>query len=412
MRIHPAATALLLGIALLTAPACTGSSQHADAAVARQASAPPPPVAPPTPPAAPAAPGAAHQQVESLLREMAAAVNNADQDRFLACVLQSDPIFAMEQRNWAKDLGRKRPEKFEARLADEESDLTPGADGAVAAKVTMVWQMPDQRERTLTIPCRFVRASKGYLFAGEDWHVMEAPGVRVYFFEGAEGPAKAVADVLPDVRKHTEKLFELGNDTNLTQRVQEVKLYLSMKHLQESIYLSYTDGLSGWNEPGESIKVLAGRRGNPGMMRVLLGHEYGHVATFELGPQANDMPWWILEGVAELSAEHYSKDGKHVDLTVRNWAENDKLVPWDKLADFRGEALKHQDHVYTQGHHMVSYITERFGDTKRNDWMRTMANGASMEDATKQVLGLTFAQLDAQWRDSLTAPKEEPSKAP
>lgn len=409
MRIHPAASALLLGIALSTAPACTGSSQHADSAVARQSSAPPPPAAPPT---APAAPGAAHQQVESLLREMTAAVSNADQDRFLACVCLSDPIFAMEERNWAKDLGRKRPEKFEARLADEESDLTPGTDGAVAAKVTMVWQMPDQRERTLTIPCRFVAAPKGLLFAGEDWHVMEAPGVRVYFFQGAERAAKAVADVLPDVRKHTEKLFELENDTNLTQRVQEVKLYTSMKHLQESIYLSYSDGLSGWNEPGESIKVrTSGNLREPGFMKVLLGHEYGHVATFELGPQANDMPWWILEGVAELSAEHYSHDTREVDRTVRKWANDDKLVPWDKLADFRGEALNHQQNVYTQGHHMVSYITERFCNTKRNDWMRAMANGASMEDATKRVLGLTFAELDAQWRESLAAPKEEPSKA-
>ena len=140
------------------------------------------------------------------------------------------------------------------------------------------------------------------------------------------------------------------------------------------------------------------------------------VATFELGPKATDMPWWILEGVAELSAEAYSHDEKSVDRMVRRWAANDGLVEWDRLADFHGEATEHMGQVYNQGHHMVSYISTRFGRAGRNRWLRTLAQGAALDDATSASLGLSFAQLDKDWRDSLkpqdtpvTKPEEAPS---
>jgi hypothetical protein len=357
-------------------------------------------------------PASARPAVQLLLREMSRAVEGADQKSYLGMVSQEDPIFALEQKNWARDLARKPVSKFEMRLAEKDGEppeLTPDAAGVVSADVSFTWQMPDAKERTLTFPARFVRSGKGYVYAGENWKTLEAPGVRVYFAEGAEEAAKTIADVLPGVREHVHQVFGLEGEKSITERTQEVKVYRSMKHLQFSIYPSYTDGLAGWNEPGESIKLLSGRTASKGMMRTLLGHEYGHVATFELGPKANDMPWWILEGVAEFSAEKYSKDRAGVDRIVRRWGESGKLVAWDDLADFHGEALNHQQQVYTQGHHMIIYVTDRFGDAKRNAWLRAMSKGESLEGATKGVLGLSFAELDAQWRESLKAPKEEPA---
>jgi hypothetical protein len=185
-----------------------------------------------------------------------------------------------------------------------------------------------------------------------------------------------------------------------------------MRHLQQSLYLSYTDPLDGWNEPGESIKLLAHEGTGKDALRALLAHEYGHVATFELGPRATDMPWWVLEGVADLSAQQYSDDWEAVDATVRRWAAKDALVGWERLADFHGEAPQHATHVYVQGHHMLGYISERFGRERRNAWMRAMANGATLDDATRNVLGLAFADLDTQWRQSLAAKSDPHDERP
>jgi len=68
--------------------------------------------------------------------------------------------------------------------------------------------------------------------------------------------------------------------------------------------------------------------------------------------------------------------------------------------------------VYAQGHHMVSYVSDRFGRQGRNRWLREMAQGTSLNEATTKALGLSFAQLDKDWRESLKpSAKPDPDSA-
>ncbi len=347
-------------------------------------------------------------QLEALLRQITAAVGAADQSAYLSYVSKSDPCFAKEQENWAKDLGRKgkAPESFEVALTD--ADITTAPDGAAEGRLKWSWRIPGGRDRSLSFVGRFVKGESGWLYAGEKWHVLEGDHCRVSYADGLEQAAQAVVEVLPEVRAHVHEGFQLQGDKDLTERIQQVKLYSSMRHLQHSIYLSYTDSLGGWNEPAEAVKILGREASSKDALRTLLGHEYGHVATFQLGPKATDMPWWILEGVAELSAEGYAHDDQRTDRIVRRWAANGGLVEWDRLADFHGEATQHQAQVYTQGHHMLGYISVKFGREGRNRWLRVLAQGATLNDATTKALNLSFAELDKQWRDSL---KAEPAPA-
>jgi hypothetical protein len=349
-------------------------------------------------------PAEARAAIQDLLRRMAIAIGAADQDGYLACIAMSDPCWAMEQKNWAKDLGRKAPESFEVALTEDELATTP--DG-LEGKLKWTWRMPGGKERSLTFKARFVRGEGGWQYAGEVWNVLEGDRCRVLYADGLEDVAKSVADVLPDIRAHVHEGFDLENDKDLTERVQQVKLYSSMKHLQHSIYLSYSDGLSGWNEPHEAVKILARSGTGKRTLQVLLGHEYGHVATFQYGAAVTETPWWILEGVAEMAAERYAKNGSSTDSTVRRWASSGKLMDWDKLADFHGEAVNHMSYVYTQGHSMIRYVSAKYGRDGRNRWLRELAKGTPLDAATRTALGLSFADLDTQWRQSVTAPKPE-----
>jgi hypothetical protein len=227
------------------------------------------------------------------------------------------------------------------------------------------------------------------------------------YLEGAELPAQNVVEVLPEVRAHVDAGFE-----NTIRRVQEVKLYKNMRHLQASIYLSYTDGLGGWNEPGEAIKVLADGCRSKRMARPLLAHEYGHCATFEYGPATSKMPWWVLEGVAELSAEEFGRGRSMMEARVKRWAQQDALAPWEEMADFFTCPSKWQGHVYAQGHHMVAYVSEKWQRQRRNQWLRLMAQGKTLDEATQEALGLSFDALDAQWRESLVTDDAEVEVGP
>ncbi|MFN7021714.1 MAG: hypothetical protein ACK4WH_10355 [Phycisphaerales bacterium] len=333
------------------------------------------------------------------------------------------------------------------------------AAGTATFEMRMDWTMTgigrNKRDltRTISYPVMFkrVRAADGtvpdrWVYAGETWSTIDdTPGPtprqfpaphapadpearaehgdapapaprsaapnRCRYFPGFEQVSQRIIDVLPEVRAHVDEGFE-----NPIAHVQEVKVYPSMLHLQASIYLSYADGLGGWNEPGESIKLLASNRSSADSLRVLLGHEYGHVATFEYGPHASDMPWWILEGVAELSSEHFAarradgsraRRGRDAEQMVRAWARAGELADWADLTDFRTVKPALSGHVYKQGQHMVGYISERFGRSRRNAWLRAMARGATLDDATTATLGISFARLDADWRATLPAREDQ-----
>jgi hypothetical protein len=338
-------------------------------------------------------------QIQSVLSQMETAVLKGDGEAYLAHVWRGSPEWAKEQDNWALDLTRRVPSEFTftvGEVAGEEEE------GWVAAPITQKWLFTGGRPREQKFTAQFFHdADKGWLYAGEKWNVLEREGVRVLFEDGQEASAKVVADALPEVRGHVLEQFGMLEQP-IAARVQEVKLYKSMRHLQHSIYLSYTDGLGGWNEPGEAIKIISGGVRDPGTARMLLAHEYGHCATFELGPKANEIPWWALEGVAELSAEDYMGGRKTTRSRVRQWALGDDLIDWPRLADFHGEATQHYDWVYRQGHHMLGYIDDTYGHEKRTAWLREMANGATIDDATQKALGLSFAELDRQWRESIT----------
>ncbi len=343
-------------------------------------------------------PASARAGIEAVLREMTAAVLAGDPEAYLRHVWKGEADWAKEQENWAADLKRHVPEQFEFSILDGELSLS---DGWAEGEVRMSWKVDGGPRRSLDLPARFAEGdSGGWQYAGERWGVLEGDKVRVFFPEGFDAAAQVVADEMPAVRERVHEGFELMDD-DIVGRVQQVKLYATMEHLQQSIYLSYEEPLGGWNEPGEAIKLLASAVRRRGSARKLLAHEYGHVATFELGDKAPKMPWWALEGVAELSAEAFA--GGSPDSLVRMWARNGDLLEWNQLADFRGEARGHPMHVYKQGQHMLGYISERWGRSGRNTWLTRMAGGESLDEATQGALGITFEQLDREWRASLEA---------
>lgn len=363
--------------------------------------------------------------VELALAEMERAVLAGDAAAYMAQVDRrgGDANFVKEQENWAADFKRHIPKAFTLRVGPKEPDREEVfGEREARFELEVAWTMAGLSrsgkdiEKIVSFPARFVLDDAGgkWLYAGEDWLVLETDGsterdtaaatknthkdrgVRVKYFAGYEDVARAITEILPDVREHVDAGFELSID-----RVQEVKIYPTMPHLQQSIYLSYVDGLSGWNEPGEAIKLKVRPDAGKAGLRSLLAHEYGHVATFELGPKATDMPWWALEGVAELAAEAYAQNESRVATRVRGWLEEDNLAPWGEISDFHNTPRKFGGHVYTQGHAMLGYISEKYGRAKRNAWLRAMAQGKSIDDASRSVLGVGFDEVDRAWREEI-----------
>lgn len=336
------------------------------------------------------------QGIESLLSQMQVQVILADPAGYLELIDPSESEFNQEQTMWAADLEAHAPETFEIKVDGPVELDVSGAQ----CRVTMSWTMPEENPREVSYPARFTFAQNGWRYAGEVWSSHQIDKLDVLYIEdGLESVAQKVAAVFPDIRQHVDSVFITELD-----HLQTVKLYTSMRHLQASIYLSYKESLGGWNEPGESIKVLARTKSSKSGLRRLLAHEYGHVAMFAMGNHATKIPWWAQEGVAQLASEPY---GTNAESIVRRWAKKDKLLDWSLMTDFRKTDPKNYGYVYNQGHHMVAFIREQWGGDAWVSWLQDMAQGNSLEQSTMNNLQLSFDQLNQKWRASLPEPEQK-----
>ncbi len=336
--------------------------------------------------------------ITPVIERMEAAANAGNGPAFLAEVDTADAVFLQEQKMWAKDLKDHTPIDFDIELSADE--LKQQADGTITVPLQMSWKPTDKaRTREVNFTARFIERDGTWRYAGETWLRVNAPGVVVLSDPQFKTEAVHIAAVLPAVREGVHDILGI-----VVEEDQQVKVYAAMRHLQQSIYLSYTQPLGGWNEPGEAIKVM-GNEGQSGRaLRSLLAHEYGHCATFALGDKSTLMPWWVLEGVAEYCSAELVVGPRRMERQVARWASNDNLRSWDQLADFRGEAMNHMGHVYNQGHSMIRYIVDTYSLDKMRAWLRMLAGGATLDEASMGTLGDSWSDIDQAWRARLANP--------
>lgn len=389
---------------------------------------------------------AVRMEVQKLMDAMAAAAVKGDAAGYLAGVDTGDVWFLNEQKYLAKDLTLLEGTKKPVECAFEVGEVVLRSDGkeAVARLVTKWRQGPREdgsarKARKVEFDAVWKKGAEGWKYAGEVWEVFEGDRVRVYFEpvlteKGESGDAASSAEELErrrelaettarafaNVRGIVEAEFGLEGTAFAKEHTHKVKLYKSMRRLQSSICFAYEDPLGGWNEPGEPIKLLASANTTIEGLQGVLSHEYGHCCTFELGASSNLMPWWVLEGTAELVSQAINgKPAPGVEgatlsggtgspnSRVERWAKRGSLAEWEDLADFEVVPDRLHGNVYTQGHHMMQYITQKVGREGRVKWLTAMAKGKKIDEATREVMGMGFVELDREWRGSLPKPEEE-----
>lgn len=357
--------------------------------------------------------------LESTLSDMSRAVLAADAPAFLAHIATDDPFFATEWRHWADQLKEYTPAEFSLAIGDG-----PAAFEADRAEfpLIMTWRItsgPETswgaggKQRRVEFPAVvFTRDDPDgdgplparWLFRGEKWAEIKGDDFVVRYIPGEDGKAERVArEVLkafPVARAHDNEGFGVQPPPQI------LKLYTSMDHLKATVYMNMPDQqLGGWSEPDESIKFMTNYTSGVENWTNAYAHEYGHVCTWTMGPHAAKLPWWVTEGVAELAAQKFRPGSwPRLDAQMRKRLANGTLAGWADIADY----IKTKPHLkglaYTQGHHMAGFITGKVGRDGRNRWLRLMCNGATLDEATREVLNIPFDELDRQWRASLEEP--------
>jgi hypothetical protein len=329
------------------------------------------------------------QQIADLVEKMRAAVVAQDKALYLSYVDLSDPVFALEHTRWADEWSKQTVvSQFDLRI----SKVTVDGDAATA-ELSMTWTTTDQPERTAEYPVVFWRNADGrWLYAGEYWISTDTEHFRVHAAPGLEDAAREVIAMLPDIYTYVTGALAYTPTTAM-----QIKLYTTSEALIANTLLRLPR-IRGWNEPGESLKLWAIDNEPPEPSS--LAHEFTHFLSFEMaGTKHSQMPWWLEEGLATYVGSYFeeakARDGRLQQ--VRDWANDGKLVSWDQISDFEATPVRLWRYVYPQGYTFVRFITETYGEAKRNAWIKAMSKDASLGEATQSAFGLSFDQLDAQF---------------
>lgn len=332
--------------------------------------------------------------IDALLKRMEDAVLEGDATAYLANVDLSDPIFAREHTNWANDWADG---DFLTDFDLDASNLQT-ANGYTIADLTMRWEstLEENPGMTTTFTAQFfVDTDMGIaLYAGEYWEDTESEHFIILAAPGQENAADNLLPELPDIYDSVTANYGYEPNTRM-----QIKIYQTPQALIATTLLSLPE-IAGWNEPGESLKIIdLGQQTNG----IIVAHEFTHFLTFN---QADDthgnIPWWASEGIADYMAQEYISPGEQTFadptvLTIQELAQNGDLVVWEDISVFEDTPVDLWRYVYPQGYTFMHFLTEAYGADARNAWLHNLAHDMSMDEATQDVFEVDFAELDEEF---------------
>jgi hypothetical protein len=228
-----------------------------------------------------------------------------------------------------------------------------------------------------------------------DWRVLASEHFDIHFYpeerELAERTA-ALAEAAFD-----ELSLRLGH---VIHRRIPLFLYANGPSFQQTntVDIMLPESVGGFTEYRKG-RVVMPNNGDLSVFSSTLTHELVHVFAFDMmrdeivarGTGNFTQPHlWFSEGLAE-----YFSDGDSAELAVymRDLVLEDRLRPLRSLVGLGSYFI-----LYKEGQSAVLYIAERFGETALVELQRGCYKSKYFEDVIEDVLGITFEQLDEDWR--------------
>lgn len=160
------------------------------------------------------------------------------------------------------------------------------------------------------------------------------------------------------------------------------------------IYPLLTEGIGGFTESLRN-RVVVPFEGSYPKLEELLVHELTHAYTNALDRSSSGLlrymrpqsfPFWFSEGLPEFLSIGGEDDFNN--MFILDMVINDKMRP-----------LEYSDGyiAYRMGESFLKFIADEWGREKVGEYYFALRNARSTEEATNQVFGLDFGQLERRW---------------
>jgi hypothetical protein len=266
-----------------------------------------------------------------------------------------------------------------------------------------------------------------------DWQVVETEHFRIFFHQGLEGAAAAVAQIAEEA---------YGPVTSLYGYAPEGRVRIVLKDHDDyanGAAFFYHDAIEIWATALDHDFEL---RGTTDWLRNVVTHEFTHIVSLGASrkitarvpalylqyfgyqreknrpdiligypdaiasyPLMNAaVPMWFAEGVAQYMAPgaHHDRWDSHRDMVLRTQVLAGQELSLERMGVFGKYGLGNE-YVYDHGYGLTRYIAQTYGEEKLAQFCRAASEWGALEmdGAFRKVLGLSAQEVHAAWVDSL-----------
>ncbi|HEC96799.1 MAG TPA: hypothetical protein ENI58_01345 [Nitrospirae bacterium] len=146
--------------------------------------------------------------------------------------------------------------------------------------------------------------------------------------------------------------------------------------------ITQVPGWSGGIYDGKIRIPVKGLRGNEGVLRRVLFHEYTHAMIHSI---TRKCPQWINEGLADYFSGGYTK-------TVG------QVIPLRSLeGSFLGFDRKIVGIAYRESYSAVSFLVERYGLYRMKEFLISLSEGKDLNQAFSSAFPMTYDEFVSTW---------------
>ena len=247
-----------------------------------------------------------------------------------------------------------------------------------------------------------------YLNRGLDWDSVSDGLINVYYYHHSsesENRANQVLEVATDTYAHMGPILgvELTQPMNLVVYSDYADMRVALppksrvaaqqlRTLGQAFTTERTLLVDGSSDVFVGDNILS-----------TTAHEFTHLLVADAAGSAyGQVHTWLNEGLAVYSEGDNTEFGFYVNTAVRN----DAVPPLASLRTYAGtpqETLRN----YGLGHSVVTYLLDTYGQEKMTRLFATIRTMHNFEKSLEEAYGLTIAELDSEWRESLgLSPRE------
>ncbi|QEY21148.1 hypothetical protein D0S48_10835 [Psychrobacillus sp. AK 1817] len=257
--------------------------------------------------------------VKSYFSQMIEAVENNDEEGFLKFQNKSNSLFYKEQERWIEEAIFKKNQGYNFTVHLRKVNLASLEKGTIELSVNMKYQNSDSINKV----------TYSILKLNDNWKIDDVPFEKIIkgniavLYVSDEEQAQIVLNEASDIIELYSKEFK-WEPKEIT-----IKLYDSME--QVSATVPWT-GLAGWNETGESLKLMVPSMVHNNSFKIL-AHELSHKMLSDF---SNDnLSLYLQEGVASLLQSVVEKD------------ETDKpIINLNNLATAEQQLLENEEFAF------------------------------------------------------------------